>query len=324
MLHRVHPANRKLRLGGLERYHITPEGLEQTISVLKARNYLFLSMDELYQLLHNEHRHQKICVFTFDDGFADNLTYAYPILKKHQIPFIIYVPTGVPDKTMVKWPYILKDMILDNNFVEFKNDGAINRLDCGSTEEKQFAYNCLAQKILFSDENTFNILIEEILTRNGFDSISKTEELGLKWNQIQELANDPLVTIGSHSIDHLMLSKISQSRARFEIMESKKRLEDKIGAEVKHFAYPYGSTRAFGAKEIEMVQEAGYDTAVTTSPGNLFPRHQEYLFSLPRICFPHDNKLWEMDDIVNGISQFSSHGFKEDPRFQSIKRPFYF
>ena len=51
MLHRVHPANRKLRLGGLERYHITPEGLEQTIQILKARNYLYLSMDEIYQLL---------------------------------------------------------------------------------------------------------------------------------------------------------------------------------------------------------------------------------------------------------------------------------
>ena len=316
MLHRVHPPEKKLRLGGLERYHITPEGLETIINKLKEQNYLFLSMDELYRSFHKEHRRKKICVFTFDDGYAGNLTYAYPILKKHQVPFIIYVPTGVPDKTMVMWPYLLEDMILDNNFVEFKDlDGTVKRLNCGSAEEKESVYSRLAHKIQFSDENAFGILIEGIFTRNGIDWVSKSEGLGIKWDQIKELASDPMVTIGSHCIDHFLLSKVSPSRAHFKIMESKKRLEAKLETEVKHFSFPYGSTKAFGVREIEMVQEAGYDTAVASFPGNLFLRHQEYFFSLPRVTFPNENNLSEIDDIVNGISQFRVHGFKEDPRF---------
>ena len=86
----------------------------------------------------------------------------------------------------------------------------------------------------------------------------------LNWDQIRQIDQNPLFTIGSHTVDHLELAKQSEVTQRFEIIEGKKQLEQQIGHPVRTFAYPYG---AFNGTSIALVREAGFSTAVTTEDG---------------------------------------------------------
>jgi peptidoglycan/xylan/chitin deacetylase (PgdA/CDA1 family) len=83
-------------------------------------------------------------------------------------------------------------------------------------------------------------------------------------SQIQELIDSGLVEVGSHSLSHPSLSKITAEKAHTEIFESKEKLQNMFGIPIETFAYPGG---AYNDDTIKLVKEAGYTVAVTTKPG---------------------------------------------------------
>lgn len=82
--------------------------------------------------------------------------------------------------------------------------------------------------------------------------------------QVKNIAQSPLVEIGSHAMNHILLKGIKKKTAEYEIVQSKKVLQDMIGLPVNSFAYPYG---ALDWQAISIVGEAGYTNAVSTIPG---------------------------------------------------------
>jgi peptidoglycan/xylan/chitin deacetylase (PgdA/CDA1 family) len=88
----------------------------------------------------------------------------------------------------------------------------------------------------------------------------------LSWDQIRQLDQSGIITIGSHTIDHPNLATMTPDQQRYEIIEGKAQLEAQLGHPVHSFAYPYGS---YNATSINLVKEAGFTTAVTTLPGTL-------------------------------------------------------
>ena len=87
------------------------------ILYFKKLDYEIISLDQLYErLLHNSIEKPFVC-FTFDDGYVDNYEIAYPVLKKHNIPFAIYVTTSFPDNTAILWWYILEDLVLKSKVI---------------------------------------------------------------------------------------------------------------------------------------------------------------------------------------------------------------
>ncbi len=81
--------------------------------------------------------------------------------------------------------------------------------------------------------------------------------------ELQQLAAHPLMAIGGHTQSHPKLARLSDEKAREEIVKNKEQLEDWLGEPVTHFAYPYGS---YTKNTVNLVKEAGYHTAVTTLP----------------------------------------------------------
>lgn len=88
----------------------------------------------------------------------------------------------------------------------------------------------------------------------------------LNWDQIKDLDRSGLIEIGSHTVDHLELSKQTVDMQRLQISQSKSQLETQLGHAVSAFAYPYGS---YNQTSVNLAQEAGYTTAVTTKPGQV-------------------------------------------------------
>lgn len=106
MLHRVvehrsdDPAQRELE--------VTPDFLEQTILDYRQNGYTFISIDELSSLLttHYSLSTKKNICLTFDDGYQDNYDIAYPLLKRLEVPFVVYVTTGFIDNRLPMWWYL--------------------------------------------------------------------------------------------------------------------------------------------------------------------------------------------------------------------------
>lgn len=103
MLHRVVEQRSEDNNRELE---VTPQFLEQTIKDYKQQGYRFVSIDDITDLSPlTFHLSPKFVCLTFDDGYRDTFDIAYPILKKHNIPFAVYVTTGFVDKTAKMWWY---------------------------------------------------------------------------------------------------------------------------------------------------------------------------------------------------------------------------
>jgi len=111
-------------------------------------------------------------------------------------------------------------------------------------------------------------VIYDYIGRKGF----------LNEEQIRMLAESDLIEIGSHTLDHIYLKTITKEYADKQIIESKKKFEDKFGIKIYTFAYPYG---AFNMDNVDSVQKAGYIAAVSVIPGMM--QSNDNLFYLNRV-----------------------------------------
>jgi peptidoglycan/xylan/chitin deacetylase (PgdA/CDA1 family) len=100
---------------------------------------------------------------------------------------------------------------------------------------------------------------------------------------VKQLAADPLVTIGAHTISHCNLARQSEEIAAQEMAVSRTRIEQALERPVLHFAYPYGDREAAGMREFALAASAGFKTAVTTRPGMLFAENAGHMTALPRV-----------------------------------------
>jgi peptidoglycan/xylan/chitin deacetylase (PgdA/CDA1 family) len=103
------------------------------------------------------------------------------------------------------------------------------------------------------------------------------------WPELAELAADPLVTIGAHTVNHPMLAKLPEKAVRSEMDLSRSIIEAGLGIRPAHLSYPVGDRTSAGPREFEIAAELGFKTAVTTRPGVLFAEHSNHLTALPRI-----------------------------------------
>src|SRR5450759_1609341 len=107
ILHRVVQISARERIHNHLSLEISPEQLERIIGFFRRKDYDFISLDMLpVWLKTNRKTKKKFVIFTFDDGYKDNLNYAYPVFKKHNIPFTLYITSSFPDKKAIIWWYI--------------------------------------------------------------------------------------------------------------------------------------------------------------------------------------------------------------------------
>src|SRR5690606_30622499 len=108
-------------------------------------------------------------------------------------------------------------------------------------------------------------------------------QLCMGWDEIRPLADDPLLTIGAHTANHIMLAKATAATVRTEMADGAARIEAALGIVPRHFAYPVGDPTSAGPREFAIAAELGFRSAVTTRPGVLFPDHRAHMTALPRI-----------------------------------------
>ena len=217
-------------------------------------------------------------VLTSDDGYRDNFLYAFPILKKYDVPLTIFLTTDVIGTKHLLWPDKLA-WILYKSASNF-NRQALYRTDLPPEMihniTKFFSANASGQaKILrtiglhlksYSQEE-----LQDILNRlKKFCNITHWPPDSLRpmlsWEEVKNMSREG-VSFGSHTKSHPALSKIPLDHARQEIVDSKQVIEEQIQKAVTIFAYPYGKKDDTSGSVIDLLQDEGFEYACTTEIG---------------------------------------------------------
>jgi peptidoglycan/xylan/chitin deacetylase (PgdA/CDA1 family) len=282
MLHRVVPGDDPILAPNLAARDIF---LDRTLGYIRRIGWDVVSLSEARRRILSEERTRNFVCFTFDDGYTDVLTVALPLFRRHNAPLCAYLTTGLIERSAVLWWPVLERLILSRDQIQFLEDGAETKLETVTLKQKRLAYEKLSRLTDKNDVQSHAKLID-LFQRNQFDTTPILENLILNWDQARELAADPLVEIGCHTVSHPALAKLSDGEARRELSDCRDLLQKKLGVPVNHLSYPYGTKNECSVREFELARDLGFQTATTTRRGSVFPIHKNHLTALPRINIP--------------------------------------
>jgi peptidoglycan/xylan/chitin deacetylase (PgdA/CDA1 family) len=255
---------------------------------------------------------RRFACLTFDDGYRDLLQWAYPILKQHQAPFAIYIPTSFPDRVGELWWLALEAVIARNNRIAIVIDGRDYLFDCAGLDAKRQTYEHLYWWLRgLATEEELREIVRELCANYRVDITAFCNDLCMGWDELMEIAGDPLVTIGAHTVNHVMLAKVPYAAARAEMDVSRSVIGSALGVTPQHLCYPVGDPTSAGPREFEIAAELGFKTAVTTRPGVLYEEHSEHLTALPRISLNGEyQQLRYVRVLLSGAATAMWNGFR--------------
>ena len=230
-----------------------------------ARVYRVLPLEDLVQRMRQGTLPRNAVAVTFDDGYRDTLTHAAPILARHGVPATVFLATGFIGTGQVPW--------VDRVALAFKVTEATEyvapwgetvslatapaRVDAAGRlvehlkrlpdDDRRRAFDRLLQAFTVGDEKAFN-------------------ELMLTWDDVNALVALGF-SIGAHTVNHPILSRVSAERAREEIEGSRATITSACGRPPQVFAYPNGGVEDYTPTVARLVCQAGFSCAVTTRFG---------------------------------------------------------
>jgi peptidoglycan/xylan/chitin deacetylase (PgdA/CDA1 family) len=298
MFHRVCPESDMISTPGLSPMEVSVEQFNSILEYFETRKYQFLSLDQVLANLLSHNRTRFVSI-TFDDGYLDNKTLAYPILKKRNIPFAIYITNSFPDRTAVLWQYLLDDAVSQQKVIQFSWDEKSYQFDFHDKDLVPGSVATIRELIKDTPLSKMTEILSLLFSQVVKDPFSLTIEKTLSWEQIKELAQDPLVTIGAHTLNHQPLVRLDFDDAQLDIIQSKSELERHLGKKIRHFAYPFGDV---SPREVELVYKSGFLTAVTTRMGNIYRAHSHHLLTLPRLNGVEMKTESDIEIMTNGLT----------------------
>ncbi len=287
MLHQVSP----LKQGGYSPNRglmVTPEYLDAVLSDVKEAGLDIISLDEAHARIQCGVSSNRFACFTLDDGYRDNLEYAYPVFRKYGAPFTIYVPSDFPEGKGELWWFALEEVIASSSEITFSSQTGTTQLPTATDEEKTAAFEHIYFHLRDQNADTQRETVSRLCQAHGVNMEEQCRDLIMTWDEIRTLASDPLVTIGAHTMAHPALAKLPEDRARDEMKRGADRIKEELGVWPEHFSYPYGNPESAGPREFSIAQDIGFKTAVTTRKGVIFPDHADHLTALPRVSLNGD------------------------------------
>jgi peptidoglycan/xylan/chitin deacetylase (PgdA/CDA1 family) len=247
-------------------------------------------------------------VVTFDDGYANNLEVALPILTDLGIPATIYVVTGIVQERELLWPDAIWFAAKRSGVTDIDLSGIADPLGSyrfgTAREDWQEGVLEILEDVKRTPSEVRRETVEKIAARFMAQSTTGNKVVQvegnvfspLKEDEIRELAASPLISLGAHTHCHSLLDRIPLDAARESIEKSKRILEDMTGKAIDHFAYPNGN---FNRDIVRIVQEAGFRSAVTWETGYFKPEDDP--FAIKRFGVGADTSPEAFKALVSGL-----------------------
>ena len=205
---------------------------------------------------------------------------AYPIFKRNNVPFCIFVATDFPEKKAILWWYSIEDLILSNDTIQL-SDGTY--FICHTYQQKWDTFRLIREKILRLDQSNLLQSLQVLFANYNIDWLAPIQKMAMQWENIAELGREPLCTIGGHTMSHPAFTSLPLEDIKAEIDGGVKKLKAVIDYDIQHFAYPYGSIKEDGQREYDFLKSFPFRTAFVSFGGVITRNDQNKLTNLPRI-----------------------------------------
>ena len=225
---------------------------------------------------------ERALLVTFDDGYRDNYTQAFPILKEFGLPATIFLVTGHIGRAEILWwdliAYCLQHTQLRAAALPEVSSAP---LPLSTREERRDAIRQTLDWIKLATEEIKRDFLSRLPGELGVSPPGNVESMHLNWDEVGEMARRG-IEFGGHTVTHPILSQVSEARIEEEVRQSKRDIEERLGTKVFAFAYPVGEESSYGEAARRAVANAGYNFAVSYREGTVaadgFDR-----YALPRI-----------------------------------------
>lgn len=226
-------------------------------------HFTALSMSEYIEMVHGRTKAIKNGILiTFDDGFDDNYLFAFPILRELNIPATFFVTTDFINSRTVLWYEELAYFFnkTDSTYVDFSELQLSFELNTAESREK--AYEVTVEALKLRDDRIRTKALESLYETYGnpienAPESDKSLSLPMTWEQARTMF-DSNMDIGSHSVNHPILSKLDSESIEFEMVASKQILEQQLNCDILSVAYPVGQSSSVNKEVTDYARLAGY------------------------------------------------------------------
>ena len=302
---------------------VTPTHFGEHLEVLRKYGTP-IALRKLVPALENRQLPRRAVVVTFDDGYADNLHQAKPLLERHDVPATVFVSSGYVGSEKEFWyddlerlllqPGILPNTLqldLDGELRQWQVNGAVHydeqnsccHADWNVSREdnptlRHQLYRSLFQTLRPLPDKQRRQLVDDLLVNAGVRTSGRPSHRILSPEETIQLAEGGLVEVGSHTVSHPVLSTISSAAQAAEISQSKACLERILGDRITSFAYPYGGPADYTDETVAAVRQAGFECACAAFPGMIGRTTERW--QLPRFVV----RDWDGQELERRLSQW--------------------
>ena len=263
----------KNKIVSLYGHNPNKKAFEELIKWFLKNSFNFIATENLVQIVNKNIKIKRPVSLSFDDGWRENLTNVFPILRKYKIPATFFISTGSIENGTFWWT---------------KAQRNIKKMDIHSHHNLREISNDKRRNILAKIDE--NIEVRECLTIDELQLLSKSN----------------YVSIGNHTDDHVDCSKCSKHELIEEIEKANMKIQNWTGHSVKYFAYPGGRRNRF---TIKLIKELGFQLGFSTEPRS--GTFKDDIHDFPR-TFIKNNPVSLNENILMalGIRQKYLHFFR--------------
>lgn len=286
---RLSPAGPRGRLSILIYHRVLPEtdplfpreptaaSFDTHMAMLKSVFNVLPLADAVARLKHGN-LPARAASITFDDGYADNVTHALPILKKHGLHATFFIATGYLDGGRMFNDTVIEAVRQSRQETLDLADLGLGTHPLAGAAARASAIRRILPQVKYLPPDAREGVAAAIAARAGVEALP--DDLMMTTAQLKALHGAGM-EIGGHTCRHPILARLDAGAARDEIVAGKRWLEDTLGSRVRLFAYPNGKPQAdYLPAQAELVRELGFDAAVSTARGVSTLGHD--VFQLPR------------------------------------------
>jgi peptidoglycan/xylan/chitin deacetylase (PgdA/CDA1 family) len=249
--------------GGVPIYSGLPRAVFEAQMNYLRRRYRVVSLGQVLRELTEPSSTEPAVAVTFDDGYVDLYTQAFPILQQYEIPATVFLTVGAIETGEVAW--------YDRVFVAFQVTSA-TKFTLPSSPPRTLHLGTPEQRLQAAEE--FISLMRELSATERRARCAELEAsvafprkslVGrmLTWDDIQRMQAGG-VCFGTHTMTHAVVSRLSDEELEWELGESKRILEGRLQRQVADFAFPFGKSRDYSNKAVAYLKRLGYRSGVTT------------------------------------------------------------
>jgi peptidoglycan/xylan/chitin deacetylase (PgdA/CDA1 family) len=253
----------------------TPDDFHAQLAYLK-QHFDVIGLSDLEDVL--QRRRGRAVMITFDDGYRDNYTEAFPRLKEHGLTATFFVTTGFLDQPQVPWWDEISWMVRTTEVASLPENEWFQTPVSLKQGQETTALNCFLRIYKSLDGcQTVRFLgyLAEAL-KTGRCPTEMGRELWMTWDMVREM-RDQGMSIGGHSVTHPVLASVSAEQQDFEVSDCRRRLMEELGSPVDAFSYPVGGWASFNEITSNALQRHGFRWGFTYLGGYLKPgRYNPY------------------------------------------------